>query len=293
MWIGPFVSLLAGPAWALDRLVLSDGQSLYGAVSEADGRWQLILEDDTVLAFPPEAVRRAEYGVERPSPTAAGTGRAGPSWPGGRSTWPEDPDGDRYFLMPTGRNTGKGHGVFSQREAAGSVIEYNLTDNLQVSGGAVVPLLFADYLHLATLGVRLTSPAGEHFDVGVGLQGFVVFESLWVAPHGVVSWHDDRHSLSLGGGATVSDDDWTVALASVSGGLRVGPRAWLYSETWFLSGGPLSGGLVVAPSFAGRLITRRVSFDVGLVVVTKPEVGATPVPMPLFNVAWHFPEAAF
>ncbi len=186
----------------LDRLVLTDGQVLVGHV-KADGEvWSLTLGDGTVLRFPDEAVDQVDWdaGHRPPSTHRQGWNALPEDWDQGLDRWPTDPAGDRYLLWPTGRSLGKGEGSLSQREIAGSIVSYNVSDNVEVSAGAIVPLLFSEYSRMAALGMRLSAPVGQKGFVAVGVEGLVLFDQAFVAPHAALGVELGALTLTAGGG---------------------------------------------------------------------------------------------
>lgn len=285
----------AVPPEPLDRLVLTDGQTLVGNVKAEEGHWALTLTDGTVLAFPDEAVLRVEWDdANAPGEVRRKGWNALPeSWAEGPTAWPDDPDGDRYLLWSSGRSLGKGKGSLSQREVAATIVSYNLSDNVELSAGAVVPLLFSEYSRAATGGVRLSAPIGDGGFGALGVQGLVLGESAFVAPHASIGWEFGRLMVTVGGGAAVGTDPDVISLGMLGASWHLSPRVWLLTETWFAAGGFLGEAPRAFPSFATRMITRRVSFDAGLAVLDLYGDGTTFIPMPVFSVAWHFPQAAF
>lgn len=291
-------ALAAAPPAApdpLDRLVLTDGQTLVGNVKAEEGHWSLTLTDGTVLAFPDDAVLRVEWD-DAAAPAEArrrGWNALPESWAEGFTAWPEDPDGDRYLLWSSGRSLGKGRGSLSQREVAATIVSYNLSDNVEVSAGAVVPLLFSDSSRAATGGVRLSAPIGDGGFGAIGVQGLVLGSGVFVAPHASLGWEFGRLMVTVGGGAAVGTDPDVISLGMLGASWQLSPRVWLLTETWFAAGGFLGEAPRALPSVAARMITRRVSFDAGLLALDLYGDGTTILPMPVFSVAWHFPEAAF
>ncbi len=285
----------AAPADKLDQLVLSDGQVLVGQVKAGEGQWSLTLVDGTVLRFDDEAVKRVDWDAgEIPRGARRQGWNALPAeWKSDPGSWPDDPDGDRYLLWPSGRSLGKGRGSLSQREVVATVVSFNLTDQLELSAGAVVPLLFVDSSRAATAGVRLSARVGEHGFGAIGVQGLILGDMPFVAPHAALGWEVGRLTVTVGGGAAISEDPEAVAIAMMGASWHLSPRVWLLSETWFGVGGFLNDTLRAAPSFSARMITRRVSFDAGVVVIDRTGIGTDILPMPVFSVAWHFPNAAF
>ena len=285
----------AAPADKLDQLVLSDGQVLVGQVKAGEGQWSLTLVDGTVLRFDDEAVKRVDWDAgEVPRGARRQGWNALPAeWKSDPGSWPDDPDGDRYLLWPSGRSVGQGRGSLSQREVAATILSYNITDQLEVSAGAVVPLLFVEYSRAATAGVRLSARVGEHGFGAIGVQGLILGEQAFAAPHAALGVEMGRFTLTLGGGAAIGEDPDVLSLGMLGASVQVSPRVWLLTESWLAHGGFIGDVVRGFPSFSARMITRRVSFDAGVVVIDRTGIGTDILPMPVFSVAWHFPNAVF
>ncbi|GDX81554.1 hypothetical protein LBMAG42_33650 [Deltaproteobacteria bacterium] len=288
-------AMAAEPEPVADRLVLADGQYLNGHVRPGENTWLLTLADGTELSIPYGSVARVEWDVGLDPAARSHTFPQVPGWPGGPATWPQDPDADRYLLWPTGRSVGAGHGSLSQREVAGSIASYDITDFWEVSAGAIIPLMFSSSTQTAAIGSRLSSPIGDHGSLAVGFEAlFLPYESVLGVPHAAVTLDYRRVAFTLGGGAAFGSSSWVGdtldSVAIVGGSVRLGPRVWFLSETWLVVGDHTQSVVWAFPSLAFRMITRRVSFDAGLMGLN---FGYQVIPLPVFNVSWHFPGSAF
>ncbi len=175
---------------------------------------------------------------------------------------------------------------------AATILSYNITDQLEVSAGAVVPLLFVDYSRAATAGVRLSAPIGAHAFGALGVQGLILGERAFVAPHAALGCEFGRFTLTAGGGAAIGEDPEVLSLAMLGASVQVSPRVWLLTESWIAHGSFLGDVVRGFPSLSARMITRRVSFDAGVLFFDTSGTGSI-IPLPVFNVAWHFPKPAF
>lgn len=265
-------------------LVLEDGQRLYGNVLHTSLGYRIFLESGVAIDVPAEAVRRLVKGKDTYIELDRGRRvRIGASSVATRG---------RSIVGPTALPLGAGNGYISQRQIAATIVGIGITDGIELSAGAVLPLLGNDYSRMAVLGAKISVPASETLYTAVALEGLFLFGSNWVAPHALVTWTPAGGSTyTLGGGSAVdvkSGD--TAGLLMISGAWPVAPRVSFLGEFWLLSGElPYGPSSMVMPGTALRFFLRDWSIDAGFVPFDSSfgTRGAI-IPLPWFDVTWNF-----
>jgi hypothetical protein len=300
------LALCIGIAFAAPEraeLVLDDGQVLVGVVEqEAGGAWTLTLGSGTVLRFPAEIVREVRPIVPKPLPLPG----ANPGTPGkpisDNGEWDPDPNRSRYLYTPSAFALGKGRGYVSQKQLLLTEAAIGVTDFWDVQAATSVITLFMPGVGaLGVVGTKLSAKAlGKDLHIAGGAQALFVSHNVVTLGFGTVTYGTgDRHvSVSAGGVVDflTGDDPQTLGtvLVAVSGNYRLGPRAALVSENWFLIGGelqPAGGDLFVIPSLVVRLFGPSFATDLGVVPLIVPESGIFDVPVipiPWVGFTWNF-----
>lgn len=204
---------------------------------------------------------------------------------------PPDPNYSRLMLAPSARPLAKGDGYFSDHYVLFPGFGYGITNHWTVGGGAsVIPGLGLNeqlFYGLTQVGV----PVGRNAHLAAGaLYASGGNEEFGVGMlYGVGTFGSPDRSLTIGlGWPGIHDRDEPFhfgdrPIVLVGGTVRLSRRVALVSENWILPGEPLSSqplGLAV------RLISGRLSVDVGVIVVGEALDEGLPVPW--LSFAYHF-----
>lgn len=272
LWGGAVTALAQENPQRTVSVALKDGSTLVG---------RIVAQDETSLTF---ATRGGlETRIERTLVASVRDLEPGERVP--------DPNYSRLMLAPSARPLAKGDGYFSDHYVLFPGFGYGLTDHWTVGGGAsVIPGVRLDEqlfygltqvggqvgrnVHLAG-GALYAAAGGEDFGVGMvyGLGTFGTPDRSLTLGVGWPGLHEGVQSFRMA--------DRPIVL--LGGTVRVSRRVALVSENWIIPGEPLSSqplGLAV------RLISGRLSVDVGVIVVG--DVLDEGLPVPWLSFAYHF-----
>ena len=313
--------LLAALAFAepaASEVVLDDGQVLRGMVErQEDGSVIVTLGSGTMLRFPKEAIREvraatrpaaapAPLPAPSPGPSTAPAATGDLPIPGetpGRKPekvtpagWPRDPNRSRYLYSPSAYSLGAGHGYVSEKELVLTEAAFGITDFWDVQAGtSLITLLIPDG-QFAVVGTKLSFKANNWLHLGAGAQALFTSEVALALPFATATIGSEDKHLSVSAGGLLSSFNGTTqtangVLITVSGNWRLGPKASLVSENWFLVGNeisPTGEALYVVPSFAVRLFGPSFATDLGVVPIFLPDSGVPLLPVPWVGFTWNW-----
>lgn len=170
----------------------------------------------------------------------------------------------KYFYNGSALNMTRGEGYYQNVWVLGNVIDYALTDNIQLQGGIVPLFLFDGTETPVWLKLKMTVPlVPNKFSIGGGvLYGTVIgLEENFglINTMGTVGNKDKNLTLGLGWGFT-DEDFGERPTISVSGMIRTGPRGYLVTDNMFLDTGEDEPVLLM---LGGRRLISRVALDFG------------------------------
>ncbi len=302
--LASFLLLCASFAFAeptTAEVVLDDGQVLRGVVErQEDGSVVLTLGSGTMLRFPSAAIRevRPVSAAPTPAPEVKKELPLPGEAPGARTTtggWPPDPNRSRYLYSPSAFSLGKGRGYVSQKELVITEAAFGITDWWDIQAGTSVITLLIPGGEFALLGTKFSLNPVKDFRVGIGGQALVTSDPALVLGFVNATYgNEDKHiTLAVGGLTTFLDGVAGApggALVTLSGNIRLGPKAALITENWFFLGdsfSPTGDAVWLVPSLAVRLFGPSFATDLGLVPIFT---GSTPVvlPIPWVGFTWNF-----
>lgn len=272
LWGGAVAALAQDDPQRTVSVALKDGSTLVG---------RIVAQDETSLTF---ATRGGlETRVERTLVASVRDLEPAERTP--------DPNYSRLMLAPSARPLAKGDGYFSDHYVLFPGFGYGITNHWTVGGGAsVIPGLGLNQQLFYGL-TQVGAPVGRNAHLAAGaLYASGGNEEFGVGMlYGVGTFGSPDRSLTLGlGWPGLHDRDEPFhfgdrPMVLVGGTVRLSRRVALVSENWLLPGEPLSSqplGLAV------RLISGRLSVDVGVIVVG--DVLDEGLPVPWLSFAYHF-----
>jgi hypothetical protein len=175
--------------------------------------------------------------------------------------WFENPFPTRHFFAPTAIGLRGGRGYYQNTWVLLNDVNYGITDNVSIGGGAVPLFLFGAPATPVWLLPKVTvSTPREHLHVGAGaLAGTVLGEESGGAGvvYGLTTVGGRDKSVTLGVGYGYAGSEWSRTPAvNLSTMLRLGRTTYFVSENYFFPGteganGVISAGVRWAPeSFA-------------------------------------------
>lgn len=275
--------LLFALAWAASTSVvhLHDGRSITGVVTfNADGSLTVQLADGSTVQLQPGAVARV-VPVDQPvSEAVSRPSRREPSSPA-------NPHAGTGFYAPSGLSPSRGTGTLAQKELAGTLLTYGVTDELSVQVGTVAPLAFTS-AHPWMLGGRWSAKAGERVRAGVGLQAFSVSDVGFGAVTGHVSFGRSGSNVTvhLGAAGAYAWDELSLApMAVLATNHELGDHVALLSETHLYGMAVLDVPLLATPAVGVRFFGPRWAVDAGVLALLGEDVA---VPLPILSFQWAF-----
>ncbi len=253
------------------RVILTDGTVLTGTLTSATAA-EIVLESDSGLRT---TIPRAQ--IRELDPFMGGFLRG-------------DPNPTRLLFFPTARSLSAGTGRFGTYFIFPTVA-YGLTDNVDVSVGATIPIEGAGVLNL---NGKVTPVQTETFSFAVGASALVVYGdsegSVGGTFYGVATIGTPEQAFTIGGlgvYAKVEDEDLDVA---DGGALVLGFEKQLSNNVKFLTENYIGfgGGEMGALLSAGvRFFGERLSADIAPVVaIGGGEVQF--IPIPYFTFSYSF-----
>lgn len=277
--------LLFALAWAASQSVvhLVDGQTLTGVVTfNADGSLSVQLADGSTVQVPPGTVARV-VPLDQPEPVPGG--------PPGEPRPPRadfvDPHGNTYFWAPSGWSPEAGHGSLAQKELAGTLLTYGVTDTVSVQAGTVVPLAFTS-IHPWTIGVRYSGNPDGKLRAGVGFQAFSVAEAGFgaVTAHLTTGSRDTNFTLHAGAAGALAYEELSLAPMLIAAGqVRTGRHSAFVTENHLYVFPGAWEPVYAFPSAGMRWFGPSWAFDTGLMAVIAD--GGF-VPLPVLSFQWSF-----
>lgn len=202
--------------------------------------------------------------------------------------WFGNPHDTRYFFMTSGYGLKKGEGYYQNTWIMFNQVSYGITRHFTLGAGVVPLFLFAgaptpmwitpkvsvplvkDKLNLSG-GMILGYMLGEDFGFGLG--------------YGALTVGSRENNLTLGAGWAYADAQWAEApTLTLSGMVRVGKKAYLVTENYYIGTGDSSIGILSA---GGRSVQRRLAIDYGLVFPIGADIGSF-VAIPWLGIAVPF-----
>ena len=287
MLVPLFVLLLSSAANAdaarkgLTRVLLRDGQELAGEVTARDATHvTLRIGQGQEVQLPLSAIASIEETEARVDAT-------------GEVHWP-DPSRTRYLYAPSAMMLKRGEGYFSQKELLFSSVAYGVTDHVTVLAGSALPLWFADAPNFI-LGAKVGFSPAPSLHVAAGIESLVLPGTggfVGGLAFGSVTLGGEAAHVTVSGGPILytlagEEDRVGPAIVTLSGNVRVAPRLALVAENWIVPSAGSGSTLLMANAFALRVIGRRLTVDVGAMVLSS-NFDAVPVPVPWLDFTYNF-----
>ncbi len=175
-----------------------------------------------------------------------------------KKDWFPNPNRTRLLIGPTARTLKARDGYLYDLWIFFPGVAYGVTDNFMISGGASIIPDADDQMFYIT--PKLGFPAGEKLDLAASLMVFRLWEETFYFGMGSMTYGTDDQSITGGLGIAFKDDDMADAPAAMFGGeYRIGRRASLVGEGWFIPGdddGMLGFGAI-------RLMGEEMTVDLG------------------------------
>lgn len=166
--------------------------------------------------------------------------------------WFENPFATRHFFAPTAIGLRGGEGYYQNTWVLLNDVNYGLTDNVSVGGGAVPVFLFGASVTPVWLLPKVSvSTPRENLHVGAGaLVGTVVGEGESGGAgvvYGVSTIGPKDKNLTVGLGYGYAGSEWSRTPAvNLSGMIRVGRTTYLLTENYFFPGTEGANGIISA-----------------------------------------------
>ncbi len=201
--------------------------------------------------------------------------------------WFENPQSTRYLWAPNGYGLKKGEGYYQNIWVLFNQFSVGVTDHFSLGGGVIPLFLFGGTSSPVWFTPKISVPVKENkVNIGAGgLFGAVLGESDagFGILYGVLTLGNRDKNLSLGLGYGYADGSWANHPAiSVSAMVRTGPRGYLLTENYYLSGD--NSGFVML-SLGGRRIIKKTGLDFGIVI---PSDAGTLVAIPWLGLTVPF-----
>jgi hypothetical protein len=263
----PKIDLRIPNAHEIQRLTLTDGSMLYGAVeSITDDSIEFRTIADAVLTISRSKIRELHVtsghlvdGELRPS----------------------DPQQTRLFFGPTGKSLERGEAYAGLYYFHVPFVQVGVTDRFSIGGGSpiLVSLLTGEFAVWIT--PKLQVVAGDRVQMAIGAISAIGDGPDVGLLYGVSTIGGPDRSASVGLSYGYHGAKGMIVMAGAEA--RTGRRVKWMTENWFT----LDGKGVFGGGF--RLFGERFSGDVGLMlVVNRDEPHASVLPLPVFGVAWRF-----
>jgi hypothetical protein len=282
-----FTALAEEPPAAVVTVVLKDGTTLVGRVSDEDATH---LSVTTLEGLSVRVPRAAIVSMRETAPARPGAFER------------PDPNYSRLMFAPTARPLRKGEGYFSDHYVLFPGVAYGLTDQLSLSGGvSVIPatglsdqvfyvspkLGFQVRHNLAVaLGAAYAGNGeGDGVAIGFGLATLGRPEKSVSAGIGFAGSRDTEYDFRR----NTSRELWKwrdKPILMLGGSAQLSNNIALVSENWLLLGEKLSDQPF---GLAMRFFGDRLSADVGMILVG--EVIEEGFPVPWLSVSYHFGRA--
>lgn len=184
-----------------------------------------------------------------------------------RQEWRKHPHATRYFFSPNGYGLRQGEGYYQNTWVLFNQVSVGVTDNFSIGGGMIPLFLFAGAPTPIWITPKFSIPvSAERVNLGIGgLFGGVVGGgegSTFGIAYGVSTFGSRDKNITVGLGYGFADGEWAdTPLFTLGGTTRIGKRAFLLTENYFVSSGGDVFGMI---SVGGRSLARSVSFDYGL-----------------------------
>lgn len=272
----------AGPAKRL-RLVLIDGQELFGTFVREDAAELVVKIGSSMLAFRRTDLKAIDEVAELKSD---GTFL--------------DPNRTRYLYSPSAMMLRQGEVTLSQVELVLTTVAVGVTDWLSLQAGASIPIWFAqlpDSLHVVA-AVKLGWPVHKYVHLAGGVQTLLL---PFIRPGGlsqgavagvgfgtVTVGHSEMHA-SFSGGALFTIPGSASPAFSLSGSIRLARPVALVTENWIIPdvGAVTPSNLIYIITAAARLMGEQLAVDLGLAMAGAGR-NVVPFPIPIVSVAYNF-----
>ncbi len=178
----------------------------------------------------------------------------------------QNPNETRYFFAPSAIPLRKGEGYYQNTMLSLNFVNVGVTDNVSIGGGLELISTFAGSpIWFLTPKVGFKVDDKSHVGAGALVAG-LAGEGAFTLTYGVYTYGSSDSNITLGIGYGWSDGEGFPTF-TLSGMHRVSNSVSLMSENYLLS----DGSQDLFFSIQGlRFLTRRSSFDVGLIV--SPEL---------------------
>nr|WKN36058.1 hypothetical protein K4G66_27200 [Tunicatimonas sp. TK19036] len=188
-----------------------------------------------------------------------------------RTAWQQHPHATRYFFAPNGYNLARGEGYYQNTWVLFNQVSLGLTDNVSLGVGMIPLFLFGGETTPFWITPKVSIPIRrDRINLGAGalIAGTIGYETSAVGiAYGVGTFGTRDRNVTLGLGYGFADGDWAESPAiTLSGTSRIGARAFLLTENYFVDTG---SGIAAVVSLGGRsLIGKSASLDYGLIIPT-------------------------
>jgi hypothetical protein len=180
--------------------------------------------------------------------------------------WLPNPQSARYFWAPNGYGLEKGEGYYQNIWILYNQVSVGLTKNFSIGAGMLPLFLFGGAATPVFLVPKFSFPLlKEKVNLGAGaFLGTILGEETGVFGllYGTSTFGSRDKNLSVGlAYGFAGDQMMDIPIINISGMVRVGPRGYLLTENYIITGG---GETVVILSLGGRTIFRNVGLDYSL-----------------------------
>ena len=183
--------------------------------------------------------------------------------------WNENKMAYRYFVGNSGYNLRKGEAYYQNSLLFFNNFDIGITDHFSLGIGLVPLFIFGDDIGFTPIWItpKLSIPLqAEKVNLGIGgLFGTTLgneFDNVGFGyGFGNVTFGDKNKNLTVGLGYGFADGELAEhPTISISGMLRTGKRGYLISESYIISTGFNTVGII---SVGGRFLGKRITLDYG------------------------------
>lgn len=209
-----------------------------------------------------------------------------------RGKWFRNPSASRYLIMPSAIGLKKGEGYYQNSYLTLNSAFIGVNDYITVGGGLeLISTMLGSPIVYGT--VKASAPISKNLHVGGGVLYMnifsreVNFSGLGVG-YGMVTVGNENHNLTVGTGWGFFDGEFSdKPMITISGMTRISKRFGLVTENWIVPTPGAEQNYYPVFSYAGRIMTPKVVFDVGF-VNTRDIASVLPVGVPYVDVVFKF-----
>jgi hypothetical protein len=266
------------PEGVTQVITLEDGSSLVGRITEirADQiKFQTDLGEITIGLAKIESIKEPKKETKKETTKEITKTEEVPQAPSASAPaeeknpdWFPNPNRTRLLIGPTARTLEARKGYLYDLWIFFPGVAYGITDNFMISVGAsVIPDAEDQMFYIMP---KVGFPASKQVDLAASLMVFRLWDETFYFGMGSMTYGTDDQSITGGLGIAFKDDEMADAPAAMLGGeYRMGRRASLVGESWFIPGnddGMLGFGAI-------RLMGELMTVDLGVALAYENRSG--------------------